>query len=233
MNYALSDIHGHLDEFNQMLDLINFDPLKDHLYILGDAMDKGNNSIELLLKIISMVKEGSVTYLLGNHDHMMFDYLRKEREGIPSTYQRGIWFLNTGDKTYCQYNSLTEEEKTEIYDFLKDLPVVIPSVKIADKEFYLVHSFPNFDIKETITMKDTGYNLIDVMPYVWNRVEEFDNDGSNRFVLAGHSICGGIEINNYINLDCGCAVDFRLGCLRLEDFEIFYVECPEPEEEQN
>ena len=36
----MSDIHGELDKFEQMLELIRFSD-EDHLYILGDVIDRG------------------------------------------------------------------------------------------------------------------------------------------------------------------------------------------------
>lgn len=38
--YCMSDIHGELDKFERMLDLIHFSD-EDHLYILGDVIDRG------------------------------------------------------------------------------------------------------------------------------------------------------------------------------------------------
>ena len=40
MIYCVSDIHGELDKFEQMLELIRFSD-EDHLYVLGDVIDRG------------------------------------------------------------------------------------------------------------------------------------------------------------------------------------------------
>ena len=49
--YAVSDIHGCFDEFIQLLELIKFVPGDDTLYVLGDAADRGDKSLECLLYI--------------------------------------------------------------------------------------------------------------------------------------------------------------------------------------
>ena len=47
MIYVVSDIHGHLDKFKALLDMINFND-DDFMYILGDVLDRGNDPIGLL-----------------------------------------------------------------------------------------------------------------------------------------------------------------------------------------
>ena len=38
--YVMADIHGEIDRFHAMLDLINFSA-DDQLYIIGDVIDRG------------------------------------------------------------------------------------------------------------------------------------------------------------------------------------------------
>ena len=38
MNYVCSDIHGNLTRFNKLVDMLK---TGDHLYILGDCIDRG------------------------------------------------------------------------------------------------------------------------------------------------------------------------------------------------
>ena len=47
MTYVMSDLHGHYQKYLQMLDMIRFSDADD-LYILGDAVDRGPGSAELL-----------------------------------------------------------------------------------------------------------------------------------------------------------------------------------------
>ena len=54
MIYVLSDLHGMYDKFIQMLELIQFSS-SDQLYILGDVVDRGKNSIKCLQYIMSQV----------------------------------------------------------------------------------------------------------------------------------------------------------------------------------
>ena len=45
MIYCMSDIHGELDRFKAMLDLINFSS-DDTLYIIGDVIDRHPGGVD-------------------------------------------------------------------------------------------------------------------------------------------------------------------------------------------
>ena len=67
MHYVMSDIHGNKEAFDTVLSMINLQP-EDHLYILGDVIDRGEHGIELLLRIRNMQ---NCTLLMGNHEDKM------------------------------------------------------------------------------------------------------------------------------------------------------------------
>ena len=73
MTYVISDIHGCYTEFLELLDKIGFSN-EDELYVLGDAMDRGPEPIKV---IQDLMRRANVTYILGNHDDMMLQSLRK------------------------------------------------------------------------------------------------------------------------------------------------------------
>ena len=65
--YVLSDIHGHLDYFEDILRKIRFNK-EDTMYIIGDCIDRGPNPIGLLKRVKELK---NVHFLLGNHEHQM------------------------------------------------------------------------------------------------------------------------------------------------------------------
>ena len=65
MIYVVSDIHGHLDKFKALLDMINFND-DDFMYILGDVLDRGNDPIGLLRFIMD---KSNMELLMGNHEN--------------------------------------------------------------------------------------------------------------------------------------------------------------------
>ena len=66
MIYCVSDIHGELDKFERLLELVQFSDA-DQLYIIGDVIDRGAMGVDILQKI--MVTP-NMTMLLGNHEQM-------------------------------------------------------------------------------------------------------------------------------------------------------------------
>lgn len=71
-HYAISDIHGMYDAYEEAISKLN---KKDHLYIIGDVIDRGPDGIKILLDIIERQKDfknsPEITFLLGNHELML------------------------------------------------------------------------------------------------------------------------------------------------------------------
>ena len=56
MIYLMSDVHGRIDLFKQMLKKINLKK-GDKLYVLGDSIDRGGG-LQVLREIIRLEKQG-------------------------------------------------------------------------------------------------------------------------------------------------------------------------------
>ena len=64
--YVVGDIQGCFNTFQSLLVRINFKPPKDRLIVLGDAMNRGPRSLEVLRYI--MQHEEYMSIILGNHE---------------------------------------------------------------------------------------------------------------------------------------------------------------------
>ncbi len=69
MTYLISDVHGEYALLRKLLDKIRFSP-QDGLIVLGDMIDKGNDSIRTLRFLRALP---NATCIVGNHE---YDFLK-------------------------------------------------------------------------------------------------------------------------------------------------------------
>ncbi|MDY7562179.1 symmetrical bis(5'-nucleosyl)-tetraphosphatase [Pseudomonas sp. 10B1] len=64
--YAVGDLQGCLEPLQCLLEHVAFDPTKDHLWLVGDLVNRGPASLETLRFLYGM--RNSLVCVLGNHD---------------------------------------------------------------------------------------------------------------------------------------------------------------------
>lgn len=238
--YIMSDIHGAYRKFLSILKKINFSD-NDFLYILGDVIDRGKDSIPLLLDIM---ERENVIMLLGNHEYMMYQVYAKG-------YDKDNWITNGGGITDSQFSKLSEFDKECILDYFYHAPVIIPDLNVNNRTHYLAHSTfldnPKYLKTKTIaslTEREINHVLWK-REYPYCRIKEsiIYEKIKDSILITGHTMTksyfkksrnnkGNIFFGHqghFIGMDCGCAAYAnnnsygRLGCLRLDDKREFYM----------
>ncbi len=128
--YVIGDIQGCYDEFIQLVEQINFNPSCDTLYLVGDLVNRGPKSLEVLQWIYQY--QDSVISVLGNHDIFLLG--RYAKILMPSK-----------DETIQDILQFKQAQK--LIDWLRTCPLVF-----QDRDYILVHAgiYPKISL-DTLT----------------------------------------------------------------------------------
>jgi serine/threonine protein phosphatase 1 len=111
LTYAIGDIHGRLDLLRGALLAIadHVEGKTAKLVFLGDYVDRGPESKEVLDLMIQLQRDPKVVCLKGNHEDLM---LRALKPGArESEFRR--WIDAGGEATLWSYGAITYEEALE------------------------------------------------------------------------------------------------------------------------
>lgn len=194
---AISDIHGCFLTLEKLLHNIDYQPT-DHLLILGDLIDRGPRSKEVLDFFLSIQAKGQrLTILRGNHEVMFLDALRD-----PSQEPRFI--RAGGDATLRSFDVKSVQAVPARY-----IELIRNTMDHFEDEYGLyVHAALNFSNEDLFYDRESMY---------WEREMDIDPiRTAGRPVIHGHTptLLTSIERmilrrdQDYeINIDNGCVFD--------------------------
>jgi len=215
MTYCISDIHGCYDEFMALLEQIQFNPSRDTIYILGDAVDRGVKPVDSLRFIM---ETENIHFIIGNHEQIMLDYIDGK--------DKDTWTYNGYESTLAQLKRLTRGERDKIFSYLRSCPYY-KTLTINGKQYFLSHA--GLDVSKPLSRQPRD-------ALVWSREEFYKNKGLADYIcIFGHtptpnlhkgnlcSVWFDTRYNDKICIDCGCVYGGALSAIRLDDEKIFYV----------
>jgi predicted MPP superfamily phosphohydrolase len=144
--YFISDIHGEYDLFIKLLKKINFNS-HDTLYILGDIIDKGKDSIKLL-KFIS--KQNNMIAIMGNHEHAFSEFVKAVIDKTPTENYNEII-----SKVQAYFSQDLERITPQEVFFILQLPYFIET-----EEFICVHAGLEIKDNKILPLEQQQYNYI-------------------------------------------------------------------------
>ena len=178
---VIGDIHGFITPLNLLLDHLKPD-LEDTLVTLGDYIDRGPQSKDVLLKLIQLKLITNLKMLIGNHDLMFLESIHFKRFNTD-------WLLYGGLQTLESFgvdlaNPDFELFDAEIVDFLKSEC----SRYWEDEKHIFVHA----GVDPLIPLDQQSDKLL-----FWDKLDpNFSGHQSGKKVVCGHTRqTSGIPLN--------------------------------------
>ncbi|HGP8019598.1 TPA: metallophosphoesterase [Streptococcus pneumoniae] len=140
--FAISDIHGHYSEFIKSLNKIDLSDKQSKLILLGDYIDNGHQSFQVISKIIELeeLHPNQIITLLGNHEEWFYDWLILENPTSSSFSETIKSFFSPEELTYILKSNVNNFEagvRNEIKNNIKFNPFINWFKKrYRDKRYY-------------------------------------------------------------------------------------------------
>ena len=228
MTYVMSDIHGMLAKFVEMLDKIGGIGAGDRLYILGDMIDRGKDGILVLQTIMDNRR---IIPIIGNHESFALPMLKAIKDGTPlCTVEKlpryKIWAADGGDRTAKEFASLSKVWQKAVIDYIESFSIY-EEIKVGGRDYHLSHTLPEFDPAPGWNVHDVSY-----LEFIWGETSYEKRYDPYVTFITGHTPTQLIDPeykgriwhgNGHIAVDCGAAFDGHLGCICLDTMEEFYV----------
>lgn len=212
---VIGDLHGCLYTLKDILKEVEFDKGinkgKDELIFLGDYIDRGNWSYELVTFLIELEKKygkNRIICLMGNHEKMFIDSASRNREDIT------LWMYNGGNNTLDSF----EDNNKNIYDYLawfKDLAITYST----EKYIFCHAGIPHTKIEDN-TVDDILWGR------TWLKMKPLYND---KTVIFGHTPFNDVTFidEKHIGIDLGCVFGLGLcACIIQGEKELQFVKVP-------
>lgn len=208
--FAIGDIHGC---FFELKDLIEKLPLESDskIIFLGDYIDRGPKSRDVIEYIFQLGNQYEVVALMGNHEAMLLDFLRD-----PSSALAGYFILNGGSATLASYVVSGSEYifPDHHLKFIAELPFFYET----DKHFFVHAGIPNIKLSKL----DFDLYKNDML---WLRESFLKSKFKwEKIVVHGHTPTTEVEITkNRINLDTGCVFNGLLTAMEVTTQSTYQV----------
>lgn len=221
MTYFISDIHGEYELFCRLLDKIKFLD-NDVLIVLGDMIDKGNESIRVLKKIYPL---DNAICILGNHEYDFLKFYRAKMRNAIDGFDKIL------SEIQAYFPNESEPITWDLLDWLDGLPSYI-----ATEKYIGVHA--GVPLEKDGAIKPIEQAMTEQLVYDRNFKNPMTFVNDRRTVLYGHTptsyLNGTGKIIAYprkdgsgysrVYLDTGVYLTGIMGCFCFESGSCFYVQ---------
>lgn len=215
---AIGDVHGCARTLDALLDALG-PTADDHLVFVGDYTDRGPRSKQVIDRLIRLGAEARsggprCTFLRGNHDQMMLDYIEHG--------EMHLWRLNGGLTTLASYTEGGGSTviPPEHVDFLRRTRLYLDT-----PDFCFVHAGlnPHRTVADNLACETAE-------TFLWTRAHLGVSDRAwEKPVVCGHTPQTEVTMeDDLLLIDTGCVFDYHpdyghLSAVRLPSREVVRV----------
>lgn len=224
-----TDVHGCLDEFGELLERLGYlrpaRPDRDpwvvppgrHLVIAGDLVDRGPSVAGLLRVAMAMVKAGTMSVTIGNHDDKVLRALRGRQVKVTQGLETSL----------AQLAPESARFRKAVIAFISSFPshlvldegrLVVAHAGLPEK----MHGKSGGRVREVAMYGLTKPGLDE-----WGLPRRIDwaasYTGTARVVYGHTPVVEPVWSNNTIDIDTGCVFGHRLTALRYPELELVSV----------
>jgi len=191
--FAIGDIHGCFDSFKELVENKIQLQKNDKLILLGDYIDRGDKSKEVIDFIMELQEKGfDVVPLMGNHEAMLLDAYENEKN-------ISKWVQNGGNETLKSFEiSSLQDIESKYMMFFKDLRFYY-----SFEDYLFVHAGFNDNVLDPFS---------DYYSMLWKCKESYTNPLlSDKNIVHGHKPVSVAKCEErvlskqrVINIDTGC-----------------------------
>ncbi|MGD8992078.1 MAG: metallophosphoesterase family protein, partial [Desulfobacterales bacterium] len=205
--FAVGDIHGCYQKLCALMDKLPLNKEQDQLLFIGDYIDRGPGSIEVLDYLIDLkMRLPGIIFLKGNHEDMLQNYLDGK--------DRFTYLLNSGQQTLDAY--LNNQDASADYpvppahlEFLSELRLYYQT-----ENYIFVHA----GMRDKVPLESQKETDL-----LWIR-DEFiysDYDFGKRVVFGHTPFKEPLVQTNKIGIDTGAVYGNRLTCVQLPEMKFY------------
>lgn len=206
--YAIGDIHGRFDKLRALMDKIDIDYGTDILVFLGDYIDRGPQSFEVVDYLIDLKKlQPKTIFLKGNHEEMFEKYVSGE--------DRMTYLFNGGQQTLDSYMSRPRKP---------DVPLIPPEHLEFFNSLRLYYETMNYIFVHAGLKKKVPLDKQMPEDLLWIRKKFIESKYDyGKMVVFGHTpLPEPLLLPNKIGIDTGAVYGNKLTCVRLPEL-VFYT----------
>ncbi len=207
--FAIGDIHGCFEKLRHLLEKPDIDFANDTLIFMGDYVDRGPDSFEVVTYLLELkARCPNTVFLKGNHEEMLLNYLAGTDE---------LTYLANGGRhtleSYLKHSPRHERETIPAnhLEFFKNL------LHYYETEDYI---FVHAGLRNRVPLEKQSP---DDLLWIRSKFIKSKYDFGKRVIFGHTPFQAPLVQSNKIGIDTGAVYQNKLTCLELPEINFYYA----------